>query len=475
MMRSIRARLFLTTGVVVAVAIALSGLLSRRATLVEVRQIAERPQSIDLDALRALGTQTDAVFASTGPVPSPSLDAIVAASAAETRRAVLVIDMERTILAASDKRIAAGRVLAATASGDLSLEFRVDGQSSTLELRRAPVHIFRLVAGAPAAFVFLLPPELPSRGRGPGAPPWMLATASIAAVALALTFALSRRILGPVSALRAAAERMTGGDLDARVEVRGSDELADLSSAFNAMAGRLAETEALRRQMVSDVAHELRSPVTNLRCTLEAIQDGLVEADRRSVDGLYEETLFLQRMIADLEDLARADAGGLVLRRDRVDLAEVVRRAAATAGALGSGGPIAVVDGSAPVEIVGDRDRLEQVFRNLLANARTHTTVDGHIAVSIRSENASAIVEVRDDGRGIGADDLPHVFDRFYRADRSRTRATGGAGLGLAIARQLVLAHGGSIAAESDGPGRGATFTVRLPRATADQELAQMM
>jgi two-component system sensor histidine kinase BaeS len=257
---------------------------------------------------------------------------------------------------------------------------------------------------------------------------------------------------------------MTRGDLDARVEVRGSDELADLSRAFNTMAGQLAETERLRRQLVSDVAHELRSPVTNLRCTLEAIQDGLVEANRHSVDDLHEETLFLQRMIADLEDLALADAGGLVIHREPVDLAAVLQRAVATAGAHGTGGRITVEGSSTPVVVTGDRDRLEQVFRNLLLNARTHTAPDGSITVKVVSDADVVAVALHDDGRGIRPDDLPHVFDRFYRADRSRTRATGGAGLGLAIARQLVLAHGGAIAAASDGEGRGAIFTVRLPR-----------
>jgi two-component system sensor histidine kinase BaeS len=215
--------------------------------------------------------------------------------------------------------------------------------------------------------------------------------------------------------------------------------------------------------MVSDVAHELRSPVTNLRCTLEAIQDGLASADRGSIDNLHDETLFLQRLIADLEDLASADAGQLTMRRERVDLVPVLRRVVAS---MATGGArIELKEGEGPCEVEGDPGRLEQVFRNLLTNARTHTPEDGRIELRAARHGAAIEVVVADSGAGIHADHLPHVFDRFYRVDRSRSRATGGAGLGLAIARQLVTAHGGTIAAASDGAERGATFTVRLPAA----------
>ena len=186
-------------------------------------------------------------------------------------------------------------------------------------------------------------------------------------------------------------------------------------------------------------------------------------ADRASIDGLHDETLFLQRLIADLEELASADAGQLSLTRGRVDLDGVLRRVVASMSA--GGAPIELkVDGT-PHTVEGDPDRLEQVFRNLVMNARTHTPADGRIDVRVARDGSVVQVDVADSGSGIHADHLPHVFDRFYRADRSRSRATGGAGLGLAIARQLVTAHGGTIAAFSDGPARGATFTVRLPGA----------
>jgi signal transduction histidine kinase len=216
--------------------------------------------------------------------------------------------------------------------------------------------------------------------------------------------------------------------------------------------------------MVSDVAHELRSPVTNLRCTLESIQDGLVPLDRTGIDALHEETLFLQRLIADLQDITLAEAGQLALHRQPVNLRDVIRRACGTA----SSEPGEQVDVRIEIPddlpgIAADPARLEQVFRNLIANARIHTVAGGRITVTAARAGNEVHVQVRDAGRGIAPEHLPHVFDRFYRVDPSRSRVTGGAGLGLAIVRQLVTAHGGRVTAESDGPGKGACFTVALP------------
>jgi two-component system sensor histidine kinase BaeS len=233
------------------------------------------------------------------------------------------------------------------------------------------------------------------------------------------------------------------------------------------MADRIAETERLRRQMVSDVAHELRSPVTNLRCTLEAIQDGLAQPDRARLDALVDETLLLQRLIGDLQDLALAEAGRLRLHLADVEVETVVRRAASTTASTGAAAPVDVVVEGSPGLALVDADRLEQVMRNLLNNARTHTPADGRITVRLSTTDEAVTIAVHDTGRGIDAEHLPHVFDRFYRADTSRARATGGAGLGLAIVRQLVLAHGGTVGVTSRGAGMGSTFTVTLPRRSA--------
>jgi two-component system, OmpR family, sensor histidine kinase BaeS len=332
-----------------------------------------------------------------------------------------------------------------------------------LAVRGAPPVSLRDAQGQPV-YLYVLP--APGGSQLPPSrlllPSWILVTAAIGAVALVFTFALSRRILRPVSALTIAAGRLEEGKLDVQVEVKGDDEIAGLARAFNAMASRLAATEQVRRQMVTDVAHELRSPVTNLRCTLEAMQDGLAPLDRAAVDALHEETLFLQRLIADLQDLALAEAGRLELHVTPVDITEIVRRAV-TPLAAASGARITVAAPPTLPALAADPDRLEQILRNLLTNARRHTPADGAIEVRMIPGDSSIRIVVSDTGRGIEAAHLPHVFDRFYRADASRARATGGAGLGLAIVRQLVAAHHGTIEAESEGPGRGARFVVVLP------------
>ncbi len=459
---SLRTRLFVTVGLVVAAAIAASGLLSRRATLVELREVVSRaqPLTVPLESIRA--------HVEREVNHGVNLDVALANAAREAGRPLVVIGPRQEILGASRPELAGARVRRATPDGELALELTGTGDARVLSIAGAPPLPVADAQGHATGWLYVLPPEQSRQaiGRLHLVPPWLLATASVALIALVLTFALSRRILRPVGELREAAERLQRGELDVQVAVRGDDEIAELGRTFNRMAAQLAGTERLRRQMVSDVAHELRSPVTNLRCMLEAVQDGLAPADRAGIDALHEETLFLQRLIADLEDLALADAGRLQLRRDEVNVGEVVRRAAGSM-AKAPGAAIAVrVEPDLPC-IRGDADRLEQVVRNLLSNARRHTPADGTIRVSAAPAERSLRIAVQDTGSGIAREHLSRVFDRFYRADPSRARATGGAGLGLAIVRELVTAHGGTIRVDSAGEGQGATFTIDLPAAGA--------
>jgi signal transduction histidine kinase len=271
--------------------------------------------------------------------------------------------------------------------------------------------------------------------------------------AVLLILGLSRRILAPVEALTAAVRRMEAGDLSQRVEITSRDEIGDLARAFNAMADGLARLEELRRQLVTDVAHELRTPLSNIRGYLEAIQDGVVEPDRRVIDSLHEETMLLNRLVDDLQDLSLAEAGQLRLERRPVALADVVDRAVEAArpraAAKGVALQVDLPGDLPPVDV--DPQRIGQVLRNLLDNGLTHTGPGGEIAVTAQVAGRWVEVSVRDTGAGIAAEDLPYVFERFYRADKSRSRATGGAGLGLAIVKQLVEAHGGRIEVESRG------------------------
>lgn len=292
----------------------------------------------------------------------------------------------------------------------------------------------------------------------------LLGAAIACLVAVVVTLGLSSRIVRPVEQLTAAAWRMERGDLTARVQVHSRDEIGQLAHAFNAMADSMARQEQLRRNMVSDVAHELRTPLTNLRGYLEAVRDGLLQPDASLVDNLYEETMLLSRLVADLQDLAQAEAGQLTLMRQPVSLAAIVERSVAASRPQADAKGL-IMRVHVPVDlpqVEADPERIGQVLRNLLHNALAHTPPGGEITVVARARDQGVEVAVRDTGTGIDPEHLPHVFDRFYRVDKSRSRQTGGAGLGLAIVKQLVLAHGGTVGVESK-PGQGSTFTFTLP------------
>lgn len=282
--------------------------------------------------------------------------------------------------------------------------------------------------------------------------------------AVLLILGLSRRILAPVEALTEAARRMEAGDLSQRVEVTSKDEISELARAFNSMADGLNRLEELRRNMVSDVAHELRTPLANIRGYLEAVQDGVLQPDSQVIASLYEEAMHLNHLVDDLQELSLAEAGKLRLQRQPVALADVVNKAIAAIRARAQAEGIELqIDVSEDLPLVDiDPQRIGQVLRNLLDNALRHTPSGGEITIAAHADDQQVTVSVRDTGSGIAPEDLPYVFERFYRADKSRSRATGGAGLGLAIARQLVEAHGGRIDVQSE-VGHGTQFTFTLP------------
>lgn len=279
-----------------------------------------------------------------------------------------------------------------------------------------------------------------------------------------VTALVARRVLGPIHALRHAVDQMASGGGSARVTVRGDDELASLGRSFNAMADALAKQEQLKRDLTNDIAHELRTPLTDLRCHIEALQDQVVEVTSDTLSTLHSEVIHLQRLVEDLGELSRAEARQLPLEPEAVVVAEVVahltRQATPRAAALGVSVLAARVDEAAQAWV--DRGRLQQVLGNLLDNALVHTPSWGTIGISVQSGTGGVAISVSDSGPGIPADHLPHIFDRFYRVDASRSRTTGGVGLGLAIARQFVEASGGHIGVDSPSSG-GTVFTVTLP------------
>ncbi len=315
---------------------------------------------------------------------------------------------------------------------------------------------------SPALLFLGLPDETSVLPAGAG---WRLlgAVAVLALAAIAITLFASRRMLKPIGELTGAAQRLEAGELSERVDVRGGDEVAVLASAFNSMAASLEEEDELRRALTSDIAHELRTPLSNIRGYLEAIREGVTEPDPAVIASIHEEAIHLQRLIDDLQELSLAETGRLAINRTATDLGGLLEQI------VGGHGPAAEAAGvelthSAPhsVTLEVDAGRVRQVVANLVDNAIRHTPRGGRVEVSLASEPEWAVITVTDTGSGIPSDHLPHVFERLYRADPSRTRATGGSGLGLAIARELVRAHGGEISVEST-LGEGSTFSVRLP------------
>ncbi len=295
----------------------------------------------------------------------------------------------------------------------------------------------------------------------------LLVAIGMSILALGIAAFIAREITAPLRRLTVAAYRVARGDLSVRVPIRGDDDLARVSVAFNRMAVALEEQQRLRRRLMNDIAHELRTPLSVIQAHAEALMDGVFPPTPDNVRPIHEQTLLLRRLVNDLRELALAEAGELRMSQAPLDLATIVRHAANSMRPAAEQKDIRLeVDiVGAPLQIIGDAQRLEQVLLNLLSNAVRHTPARGTVTVRAWKEDESVHVQVRDTGPGIAPEDIPHVFERFWRGDKSRTRGTGGTGLGLAIARNWVEAHGGRIWVESQ-PGRGATFTFVIPLAS---------
>ncbi|MGY4981174.1 HAMP domain-containing sensor histidine kinase [Streptomyces sp. 900105755] len=292
----------------------------------------------------------------------------------------------------------------------------------------------------------------------------------VLAVTVAVTAVVATRLVRPLRALTAAAQQPP--ELHARAPVRTRDETGLLAEAFNDLTERRERLEEQRRAMVSDIAHELRSPLTNIRGWLEVTRDGLVDPDPALLGSLHEEALVLQRIIDDLQDLAAADAGTLRVHREPVRAADLVDQvAAAHRVAADAAGVTLLTDTDATAWLDADPVRMRQALGNLVSNAIRHTPGDGTVTLSARRAGDDVLLTVTDTGPGIAAADVPHVFERFWRAEKSRSRRTGGSGLGLPIVRHLLAAHDGTAEARSE-PGKGAEFTLRLPAAPAPADVS---
>lgn len=290
------------------------------------------------------------------------------------------------------------------------------------------------------------------------------------ACAFAVTWYLGRRLARPLTAMTTAARELSLGSYATRVQPTGAGpELDTLAASFNSMAERLERIEDTRRQLLSDLAHEMRTPLATLNVYVEGLQEGVASWDAETSRVVTAQIERLTRLAEDIDDVSRAEEGRIALDLERRPVSELLEGARDLAqAAYAVKGVRLVVDPGAPAAWVRvDRQRMGQVLGNLLSNALRHTPADGTVTMSARADGHRVVIDVADTGEGIAGDQLPHVFERFYRGDSARDRDHGGSGIGLTISKAIVEAHRGTIEVRSDGVGAGSTFRVSLPATTA--------
>ncbi|HEX2994258.1 MAG TPA: ATP-binding protein [Anaerolineales bacterium] len=294
----------------------------------------------------------------------------------------------------------------------------------------------------------------------------LYAALAAAVVAVVLSLYLSRSVIAPVRAMSLAAQRIADGRYDERVQVNGADELAQLGVRFNQMAEKLSQVESMRRQLIGDVSHELRTPLTAIKGSMEGLMDGVLPATQETYQQIHAEADRLNRLVDDLQELSRVEARAYQLEFRPVEVPALVQTVTKRLMPQAESKRITLDLNLTPdlPSLLADEDRLVQVLTNLTGNALQYTPEGGRVTISARQADHEVQISVRDTGIGIPSEHLPHIFDRFYRADKSRSRrAGGGSGIGLTIARLLVEAHGGRLWVESAGEGQGSTFTFALP------------
>jgi signal transduction histidine kinase len=303
-----------------------------------------------------------------------------------------------------------------------------------------------------------------------------LALSTLAAflIAVLVSVIISRQIVTPVRRMMAASQRIADGHYHERVAVPDGiaqerlDELGRLAVSFNQMTARLEQIEATRRDLIGNVAHELRTPLSTIRGYMEGLTDGVLAADVTTFQHIYRETDRLQRLVNDLQELSRVEGGAFDLHLQAMPVTHLLETVVARlAYQFEEKGVALKTEAATDLPLVrADEDRIGQVLLNLVGNALQYTPAGGQVLLTARQQGHEVHIAVMDTGVGISAEHLPFIFTRFYRVDKSRSRAGGGSGIGLTIARHLVEAHGGHIRAESAGPGLGSTFTFTLPVAT---------
>jgi histidine kinase len=285
------------------------------------------------------------------------------------------------------------------------------------------------------------------------------------AVAIVVSVILSRSIIAPVRDMTAASQRIAEGHYGERVLTRGADELGELAGRFNQMAEKLEQVESMRRRLIGDVTHELRTPLTAIKGSAEGLIDGVLPATDETYQQIHAEAGRLSRLVDDLQELSRVEAHAYQLDFRDLDVSALIKTVTKRLQYQFDEKRVILTTDlpPLPVRIHADEDRIVQVLTNLLSNALNYTPADGQVSISVESTGKEARFSVKDSGIGIPPEHIPHIFDRFYRVDKSRSRAHGGSGIGLTIAKHLVEAHGGKIWAESEGEGKGSVFVFTMP------------
>ena len=298
-----------------------------------------------------------------------------------------------------------------------------------------------------------------------------LTRAALAALiaAIVVSIFVSRQVVAPIHKMTVASQHIADGHYKQRVQVHSrpddADELGQLAFSFNQMAERLAQTENIRLQLIGDVAHELRTPLTAIQGSMEGLMDGVLPATEETYQNVYREADRLKRLVNDLQELSRVEAGAYRLNRKPVDPSSLVNTTVERLGRQFMDKGVILETELVPdaPNVMADEDRIGQVLMNLVGNALQYTPSGGRVGISTQNEDGEVRFVITDTGIGIPAEHLPLLFTRFYRVDKSRSRAGGGSGIGLTISKYLVEAHGGQIHAKSDGLGKGSTFTFTLP------------
>jgi histidine kinase len=290
-------------------------------------------------------------------------------------------------------------------------------------------------------------------------------------VAIIVSLLFSRQIVEPVQEMMTVSQRIAEGHYDERVNIPGNvrpsemDELANLAVSFNQMASKLDRTESMRRQLIGDVAHELRTPLSTIKASMEGLMDGVLPAEVETYQQVHREADRMQRLVHDLQELSRVEAGVYQMEFRDVQIADLVEAARDRLERqfVEKGVDLGVDIPPNLTSIRADESRIGQVLLNLLGNALQYTSPQGEVRISAAQQDQEVVVSIRDTGVGIPLEHIPHIFTRFYRVDKSRSRAGGGSGIGLTIAKHIIEAHDGHIWAESQGTDKGSTFSISLP------------